>query len=168
MTQTYFPFDTGTGANVTESGWTKMGRHWLETGVIRDYLNSLEVFADSTGLTSKVKTGAAWVEGHYFDSDAQETMAHATADATNPRIDRVVVRVDWTANTIALAVRTGTAAASPSAPALTQTTSTWEMSLAQVRVEAAASVIAAAKVTDERAFAGAILLSDEAVYQAWL
>lgn len=168
MAKTYIPFDAGAGANVLESSWAAMARRWLGTGVIRDYLNQLEVFADSSGMQVKVKSGAEWIEGYYFESDAQETVAIATADATNPRIDRVVVRLDRTGNVIDFAVLTGTPAATPAAPALTQTTGgLWEESLAQVRVEAAVGTIAAAKVTDERAFAGATQLSDQAVFQAW-
>lgn len=154
MTQTYYPFDAGAGSNVAESQWTKMARLWLPTGVIDGGLNELAVFADSTGLQVKVPSGRAWIEGHFFESDAQVTLAIAAAHPTNPRIDRVIVRVDWTANTIALAVLSGTAAGSPSAPALTQTTSTWEISLAQVAVAATATTIAPGDVTDERTTVG--------------
>jgi len=47
-------------------------------------------------------------------------------------------------------VKTGTAAPEPAAPALTRTAETWELSLAQVRVEAGATSILSAKITDER------------------
>lgn len=153
MTQTYFPFDAGNGANVTEDQWRKMARHWLGTGVLAGEDNEAEVYADSSGMQVKVRTGKAWIRGHYWESDAEETLSISAADATNDRIDRVILRVDFSANTIALAVLTGTPAASPSAPSLTQNTSQWEISLAQVAVAAAASTIAAGDVTDERTFA---------------
>lgn len=167
MTQTYIPFNSGAGANVTETGWFKMARRWLGTGVLRDFLNQLEVFADASGMQVKVKSGGMWIEGHYFESDAQETIAIAAADPTNPRVDRVVVRLDRTNDVISFAVRGGVAAASPVAINLQQTDTIWEESLAQVRVDAAASSIAANKVTDERSFAGATQLADQAAYQAW-
>ncbi len=153
MTKIYFPFDSGAGADSYEARWSKMAEHWLATGVIAGELNQLEVFGDSSGMQVKVKSGKAWVKGHFFESDAQETLAIAAADPANPRIDRVIVRVDWDANTVDLAVLQGTPAVAPGAPALTQNTSRWEISLAQVQVDAAAATIAAEKVTDERVYA---------------
>ncbi|WP_129692311.1 hypothetical protein [Gottfriedia acidiceleris] len=152
MTQTYFPFDSGQGANATEAMWSKMAQHWLATGVIRDVLNDLSVYANSAGMTVRVKSGAAWLKGHYFESDAEEVLSIATADMTNPRIDRVVVRLDWTANTVQLAVLQGTPAVSPATPALTQNSSRWEISLAQIYVGTSVTSISAMSVTDERFF----------------
>lgn len=154
MTISYFPFDSGQGANTTEAQWGQMAQLWLNTGVIKGKLNELSVYADSTGMQAKVKSGQAWIQGYFFQTDAEIVMPISAADASNPRIDRVVVRVDWTANTIALAVLQGTPAASPSAPAVTQNTDLWEISLAQVRVNAAVSTIAAGNITDERIFVG--------------
>lgn len=150
MTQTYFPFDSGQGANVQEDQWSKMSQHWLNTGVIKGMLNELQVYADSTGMRVKVKTGQSWIQGHFYESNAEEIIAIGTADSSNPRIDRVIVRLDWAANTIQLAVLQGVPAVSPVAPALTQNSSRWEIPLAQIRVNAAVSTIAAGNVTDER------------------
>lgn len=153
MTQTYYPFDAGNGANITEAQWQEMAELWLSTGVIKGQLNALEVYANDSGMQTYAKTGKAWIKGHFYKNDAEVVLAHSAADATNPRIDRVIVRLDWTANTIALAVLSGTPAASPTAPALTQSTSRWEISLAQVLIDALAATIAANKVTDERSWA---------------
>lgn len=155
MAERYFPFDAGAGANVLETDWARMGRRWLTSGVIQGYLNALAVFADNTGMQVKLPTGAAWIEGTYYENDAQMNLAITAADPTNPRTDRVVLRVDWTANTIAAVVKTGVAAASPVAPALTQNFGvTWELLLANIQVVAAAGSILAGNVTDARSFAG--------------
>lgn len=152
MTQTYFPFDSGQGANTTEAMWTKMAQHWARTGILSGISENLSVYANSTGMQVKVKSGAAWIKGHYFESDAEETLAIGTADASNPRIDRVVIRLDWSANTITLAIIQGTPAATPAPPTLTQNSSRWEISLAQVRVNAGNLTIPAGNVTDERTY----------------
>lgn len=152
MTQTYFPFDSGAGANSMQAQWQQMAQNWLATGVLNGALNQLQVYADSTGLQCKVKSGQAWMEGHFFQSDAEEVLPISTADSTNPRIDRVIVRVDWVADTIQLSVLQGVPATSPTAPALTQNTSRWEISLAQVRVNAGVTTIASGNITDERTF----------------
>ncbi len=53
----YAPFDSGAGANVTESGWQAMMRRNGAPGVIRGSLNELLCFGDSTGRQVKVMSG---------------------------------------------------------------------------------------------------------------
>jgi hypothetical protein len=132
--------------------WVKSARNWLATGIIKTYLNELQVYADSTGMQVKVKSGAANVQGIYFDSDAEEILAISAANASNPRIDRIIVRLDLLADSIDLAVLQGVPAVSPVAPALTQNNTRWEISLSQVYVGANVSTIAAGNITDERYF----------------
>lgn len=153
MATSFFPFDAGAGSAITEAQWQKMARRWLNTGVIDDHLNELAVTADGSAMSVSVNTGGTWIRGFYFESDAAVALTIAAADATNPRIDSVVVRLDRTANTMALAVVTGTAASSPVAPTLSATDGLYELLLATVRVEAAVGVIAADKVTDGRTYA---------------
>lgn len=150
MAQTFFPFDSGSGANITESQWGQMAQLWLSTGVVKGQLNSLNCYADSTGMQVKVDTGIAWIQGFYYKNDAVVTLPIATAPTSNSRIDRVVVQVDWTNNNIQLVVLQGTVAASPVEPALTQNSSLWQIPLASVAVGTNVSTIAAGNVTDER------------------
>ena len=152
MTQTYYPFDAGNGSDVRESQWAKMARLFCPTGVVKGKLNQLEVFGDASGMNVKVKSGQAFLEGFFFESDAQETLSIATAHGTLARIDRVIARLDRTNNIITLAVLTGTPNASPSAPTLTQTDTLWEISLARVAVGAGVTNISAGNVTDERGY----------------
>jgi hypothetical protein len=133
--------------------WSKVARNWLSSGVIKAYLNELQVYADSTGMQIKVKSGAANVQAIYFESDAEEVQAIAAANASNPRIDRVIVRLDLPADNIDFAVIQGVPAVSPVAPALTQNSTRWEISLAQIYVGANVSTIASGNVTDERIYA---------------
>ena len=152
MTEHYFPFDEGAGANVTEAQWSELFKLLHPTGVFYGQDNEYEVYADSTGMQVKVKTGRAWVAGHYCKNDAEKTMAIEESDPDDDRIDRIILRVDWSANTLVLAVLKGVADPSPSAPALTQNSAVWEISLAQILVDAAVGTIAAGKVTDEREY----------------
>lgn len=149
MTQSAYPFSNSPILDANQ--WSKMAQNWLGTGVIKGILNELQVYADSTGMQIKVKSGQAYVKGHFFESSAEEVLAIGTA-SSNPRIDRVIVRVDWIANTLQLAVLQGVAAVSPTAPALTQNSSRWEISLAQIAIGTNASTIATGNVTDERTF----------------
>lgn len=152
MAKTAFP--TATSPIPTDAEWRSIAKYWLSTGIIRGTTSELAVYADSTGMQVKVSAGEAYVEGTRFASNAVETLPISTADATNPRIDLVVLRLDTVAGTVDFAVLTGTAAVSPVAPTPTQTTTRWELPLAQVAVAAAAATIAAANTTDRRTYAG--------------
>lgn len=153
MTAKAFPF-AGVGVP-DEASWDLMMRWAQASGVIRKRLNAFEVFADSTGMQIKVKSGEAMIDGKFFREDAQQTIAVTAADGSNPRIDYVVAELDRSAHTITLKVIAGTPAGSPVAPSLTQNeTGTWQLPLAQVRVDAGVSTIAANKVTDVRMYAG--------------
>ncbi len=156
MTQRFYPFDAGPGANVTEDQWREMARHWLSTGVVAGERENLRVFADSSGLLVKVRPGVAYVRGHFYDSDAEEVLPISEADPANPRRDRVVLRADFVANTIVLAVLQGAPATTPAPPVLTQSTSRWETPVAIVDVPAGAATIAAANVVDERRYSGRV------------
>ncbi len=151
MAERSWPYDAGNTA-VLEREWQLMAREWLATGVIPNRLNRLAVTADGTTMSVTVASGLAWVEGFFYENDAAAAQPIAAANATNPRIDRVVVRLDRTANTARLAVLTGTPATSPTPPALTQTDALYELLLADVTVPATAGVIRAEDVVDRRTF----------------
>lgn len=156
MAQRSYFFDSVAGDRIyTSADFARVfGAIAGRDGVIYGYGDELKVTPGS-GMAVKVGTGAAFVQGRMLEVyDQAETLPIATADATNPRIDRVVVRVDLsTAQRKAyLAVKTGTAAATPVAPLLQQDSTIWEMSLAQVRVPAGATGVVAGNITDEREF----------------
>lgn len=155
MPQTSWPFE-GVNTNETQfSLWAKNltpGGRGGVIGVPGD--TNLRVTGNSSGMQVSVAAGNAIVRGFFYQSTAAETLAIANS-STSPRIDSVVIRLNPTANTAVLVVVTGTPAASPVAPALTQTDSgNFEMLLANVAVAANATTIAAGDVTDIRTFNG--------------
>lgn len=153
MTQTSWPFE---GVDTTETQYSRLLRNIGQgvNGVPGD--NNLLVYADSSGMNVKVKVAGglsqAIVRGHMYQSTAEETLS-ISASATQPRIDAVVLRLDPSANSIVLAVVTGTPATSPSAPSLTQTdTAIYELLIAHVSVPGSATTISSGNVTDKRTF----------------
>lgn len=149
----YAPFDSGPGANSMEDTWRKMMRHMLTSGAIHGITNGIEVFADSTGMQVKVKTGELWIRGHWGEITSQKTLSLAAAHATLARVDRIVARCDFVNNRIEVDVLQG--ANGGSAPSVTQNASIWEVSLATVSVPGADASIDAAQVTDDREWAEA-------------
>jgi hypothetical protein len=133
----YGPYDSGAGANITESFWRLITRWFGSTAVPRGYLNELNPFGDSSGLQAKVDTGAALIRGGYGEwtgITAQGLAAVGGIAGGSERWDRLVARNDFVNNLMQIDVLTGTAGASPNAsrPALTQTTSMYEMLLGDV------------------------------------
>ncbi|MGE5592880.1 MAG: hypothetical protein ACM3X3_04240 [Betaproteobacteria bacterium] len=123
-------------------------------GVVYGYGGSLAVSAaDPASMNVTVATGAAFVQGRMFEvHTAGETLAIGAADPVNPRIDRIVVKLDNSSasRSVTLAVKAGTPAASPTPPTLQRDGTVWELSLAQVYVAAGATSISSANITDER------------------
>jgi len=149
MAQSSFPFE---GIDTTETQFSQWARHF-NSGVNDEPTGTALEVSAGTGLAVDVEAGQAMVRGHYYVSTATESLALATADATNDRIDLVVLKLDPVANSIVLNVKTGTPAGSPSAPALVQTDAgVFEQPLAEVLVPATAGV--PGTITDAREFMG--------------
>lgn len=116
-------------------------------GPIRGWRDELLVSGTSSPIT--VAAGGAVVYGGLYDSDAATSVAVSTPSSGFSRYDRIVVRRDWSAQTIRIARVTGTAAAIPAVPALTQTALiTWEIPLATLLIDDAGTIT----VTDTREF----------------
>lgn len=100
-----------------------------------------------SGLQTKLEPGSAYLEGFMYRNIEEKTFSHDAADATNPRIDRIVLRLDRNVNVRAInaAIKKGTPATSPQPPALQRDDLVYEISLAQVRINAGSLA-----VTDER------------------
>lgn len=123
------------------------------TGVVQTVDSALAVTQYSTGAMSvSISLGRAYINGFYFSITGEaSTRSVAAADASYPRIDRVVLGLSPAeSQSISLYLKQGTPAASPSAPALSRTNELYELSLAQVLVPAGATQIVAANITDER------------------
>lgn len=119
----------------------------------QDPLKVTEQTPQALGVT--VAPGRAeMASGTSYNFAAATNLALVTADATNPRIDLVYVSSDGV-----LSVVTGTPAATPAAPALPA----GGISLAQVAVAAAATLITNADITDTRTWVQGV----DAMEAAW-
>jgi hypothetical protein len=113
-------------------------------GIINDHLDELLVSGIAGGVI--VSTGAALVEGYFYENDAEVTVAIPTP-VTDPRIDRIVLRKDAILQTVRITRIAGTENPAPTAPAITQTAGgIWDIPLAQVLINVAGAIT----VTDER------------------
>jgi hypothetical protein len=124
------------------------------TGVFKGKENELEVTeTDPQSLAVRIKTGKGWIEGFWYYNDDNLTKTLSAADPDNPRIDRVVLRLSTvTYLKISVEILTGAPAANPVPPSLTQGADVYEISLAQVRVNAGVTSVNNSNITDERAY----------------
>ncbi|PAE24082.1 hypothetical protein [Bacillus sp. 7894-2] len=103
-------------------------------------------------MTVSLTAGYAFANGYMYENTAPLDLTCEVADPSLDRIDRVIIRFDNTPTerrTYAY-IKPGTPATNPVPPALTRNTTIYELSVAQVRVVAGKSFIAAGSITDER------------------
>lgn len=121
---------------------------------VRGGADALKIMPMDNGLGVRVSEGMAIVRGRYYaledDGSGAKTIALTTASA-NPRIDRIVLCLNYSARTVSLGVLTGAEAASPTPPALTRNAAQYMLSLAQVRIGVGAASLSTGDITDERA-----------------
>ena len=109
----------------------------------------LQVKADGTDMRVYVEPGKAIIKGNAYENTANEYLTVDLPEATENRIDRIVLRHDLTnANRhIKVFVKRGTASAPPD---LQRDNFVYEISLARVLLEANTSTIDPLNITDER------------------
>lgn len=145
---------TGDKGPYSDDNWTDawsglFARTGANVGVLRGAANELAVTSSGDNAIS-VNTGEALVDGTWYQSDAATAVTPSIPSA-NPRIDRIVLRKSWSAQTVRVTRIGGTEAGSPSAPALVQTDgTTWDTPLAQYQIATGAGAISS--LTDQREF----------------
>lgn len=141
---------TGDGATAyTQAEVTRWQRQFFvgadNEGVAKDYLNELATTGTATPVATN--TGAAYVYGFPYWNTASVDTAIPTPSG-NTRIDRLVLRAGWAAQTIRITRIAGTEG-SGTPPAITQTASTtWDNPLYQASITTGGVIT----LTDEREF----------------
>lgn len=144
-------FDT---VSYSEADQAEVQNRFRSTGVLYEVAGQLLVSAPG-GMFVRVATGEAMVEGFHYKNTANLSLAIAANASGSTRIDRVVLRLNRTANTLVAAIVQGTPGAG--APALTQVAGgTYEFPLAQVSVATGTLAITGAMITDQRVYSKAL------------
>ncbi|MGW6600614.1 tail fiber domain-containing protein [Streptomyces sp. NPDC055036] len=151
MSISSYPFDSQA---VSEGQYSYLFRELASHSGIADTEGGpdFRVYGDSSGMQVKVNPGFAIVRGHAVQSTAVETLPVAAASAA-VRYDRIVLRLDPTANTITLTVVQGTPGGG--VPALTQTDAdAYDFALATVTIPVGAATIGSGNVSLSRRYLG--------------
>lgn len=126
----------------------------ISNGVRRSGDDDLRVKV-AGGMALTVNAGRAWIEGKWYWNDSLFTgfVVPTAPSGDRGRVDRVVLRLDKNIESrmIELVYLTGTAAISPTAPALTRTESIYEIAIADIAVRPNVTQITSSDVYDRRA-----------------
>jgi hypothetical protein len=151
-TYDYFPFDSGLGANSTESRWRTMFQKMKATGIAVEG-SSMDASADNcavsagSGMTVTIVPGKAFIKGHFFShTGTNETLAIGSNTSGSTRTDLVVIRCDFVNNTMGYLVLQGTTTP-------VQNANVWDLPLCNVAVPNSASSASSFTFTDRRVFA---------------
>lgn len=146
----YFPFRSVSGdRKYSAEDWAAYFALFLSNGVFYSSADRLKVTAYE-GMKVKVGKGAGFIAGRMYMLEADTTITLDTADGALNRIDRIVLRCDYTNRLITIAVKKGSYSASPTAPELTRDADAYELALADVYVAAGVVTITTASITDQR------------------
>ena len=146
----------GTGHGIS-GGYTQallldwMRRTMLEDGanqcILPSWLGECAV-TNPSGKTIRVASGAGYADGFPFENNANVDLTPSTP-ASLARVDRVVIRANWTAQTVDAFILEGSEGAGVP-PAVTQSSgTTWEVSLATYEISTGAAI---SDLTDTREF----------------
>lgn len=136
---------------ITSEPLRKLYKTLFNEGILPDVSTNMQVIA-GTGMSVTIQPGFALCNGCQKLTTTAETLALGTADATLPRIDTVVLRLDDNdaVRSCEFAILRGTPASSPSRPVLTRSESIYEIGLADIRVGANVSQISNSNILDTR------------------
>ncbi len=127
----------------------------VQNGVTSHFGGGLKVGTAGDGMRTTVTPGGVVIDGFIYvlsdDGGDLMTLTHAPSGSAD-RIDRVVAQLNLNDDrrVITLCVKEGTPAAQPVAPMLMRTAQVYELSLAQVRIPAAAVTLSPEDISDER------------------
>lgn len=130
--------------------WAAYFASLVGNGVFPNPASNLQVSAAATGTAVTVSAGKAWINGYWYSNTSDLSIELETPDGARSRKDRIVVRWALADRSITVVAKSGTPAASPSAPALQRDSDIYELALADVLVAAAATSLGTGAVTDKR------------------
>lgn len=122
---------------------------FIANGIFPNPSTGMQVIANGN-MTVSIRAGKAWIKGYYVNNDADYLLSLGVADGVLKRIDRIVLRLDFSSRQITPVVKKGTAASSPTAPSLQRDADAYELGLADVLISNGAISISQANITDTR------------------
>lgn len=130
--------------------WAAYFSSFIGNGVFPVPSSGLQVIAGISGTNVILRAGKAWINGYFYTNEDELPLQLSIADGVLPRIDRIVIRWCLLERRLFAMVKEGVPASNPQTPALQRDTDIWELGLADVRVNAGATNLTQANITDTR------------------
>jgi hypothetical protein len=121
----------------------------IGNGVFYTNSTALKV-SEGGGMNVTLAKGSAFIEGAGYKNTAPLNFILDTADGALPRIDRLVIRNDYTNRDTYAAVLKGSYSAQPQPTAITRNADCYEIAIADILVPGGAVSITQANITDNR------------------
>lgn len=122
---------------------------FIGNGVFPNPSTGLQLI-ENENMTTTVKAGDGWINGYFIVNDGDYILQHDLADGVLKRIDRVVMRLNYSTRQIEIVIKKGAFAGSPVAPNLQRDADAYELGLADVLINNGATQITQANITDLR------------------
>ncbi|GAA2665169.1 hypothetical protein [Nonomuraea recticatena] len=163
MAEFSYPFDSGDGSAINEDQWSFMTRSWQDNGVEASGPSdtALKVSSQTDPLTLLVQPGHAFLSGFHFHLTALKSIFFADNASSNPRADRVVLRLNRELNKVTIEIKQGIPSSSPTPPPVDRSWETPEVPLATFIVRGNSNAVAPVDVTDNREYVGRRMRVDE-------
>lgn len=148
----------GFAGTLNEAQWSELHVPLANPG----FVNGMSQTVGSGTREVDLASGTAYAVGTYHVASAT-TVALSANGSGNPRIDTIVVNIDFTTDSASITAVEGTPASSPVPPTLTQTAGVeWEVPICDVLVDDGATTFSTADFTDRclQPFTGRAGLND--------
>ena len=128
--------------------WAEYFSQFIGNGVYAEPSTSMQVQA-TKGMTVKVGAGACFINGYAGYGDGSDVLTLDLGTSAS-RIDRIVIRLDYSLRSIYPAIIKGTAASSPEAPAIVRDGTYYDICIAEITVGINAAEITQSDIKDVR------------------
>ena len=129
--------------------WARYFASFIGNGIFPVPSNALQVLAYD-GMRILVRPGNAWINGYFYENTAEKAIQLNNADGVLSRIDRIVIRWDFSAREIRTVVKSSQFGSNPTPPPLQRDADVWELCLADIMVGRGVTGITQANITDTR------------------
>lgn len=122
---------------------------FISNGVFPNPATGMQVVANGD-MTVTIKAGQAWINGYYLSNDADYILQLDVADGVLKRIDKIVLRLDYSGREIIPMIKKGAFSSTPVVPSLQRDADAYELGIANVQINNGVVSIVQSNITDLR------------------
>ena len=129
--------------------WARYFASFIGNGIFPVPSNALQVLAYD-GMRILLRPGKAWINGYFYENSAEMAIQLNNSDGVLSRIDRIVIRWDFSERNIRVVVKSSQFASNPNPPPLQRDADVYELCLADIMIGRCITSVTQANITDTR------------------